>query len=163
MASTGPAHVSCRMASSSLSASLISYVPSSISFTFSLSLWFFYVHPLSPSCRYFHNIKEFSSREYRPPLRNLCFITHQAGTQIYLCMAGDALPIIQQFLWHSLVRRLTCLACSEFHSSSHSCSLKFPMTAFWHIPLQGITSQKGSIKNAFLDMSQGSRRGFPYM
>ena len=107
-------------------------------------------------------MKAFSLRLYLPPLRNLCFTTHQPGTQMYLCMAGDTLPIIQQLRSHCLVWARTVLACSLFHRVSQSgLSFKFPITAFFAMPLQGITSQKGSMKKASLDISQGSSRLLP--
>ena len=56
------------------------------------------------------HINLFSFKLYLPPFRNLCLITHHPGTQIYLCIAGDAEPIIQQFLSHFLVHSLTLRA-----------------------------------------------------
>lgn len=92
---------------------------------------------------------------------NLCFTTHHRGTLKYLCIAGDTDPIIQQFLsqCRTLCRMLS--ACLLFHTSAQVCLFRLPITSFFFVPLQGITSPYGSIKKVSKLISQGNRRFCP--
>ena len=74
------------------------------------------------------------------PGLSLCASTHDAGFQMYLCMAGDTEPIIQQLRsqWRTQPRTFSAWALP--HSSSQDSSLRLPITSFSLVPLQGITS-----------------------
>ena len=72
--------------------------------------------------------------------RNLWRTTHQAGFQMYLCIAGDTEPIIQQLRSQQRTFWRTASASGLFHSSSQLCRFRLPMTSLSLVPLQGITS-----------------------
>ena len=55
----------------------------------------------------------------------MCQITHAAGTQIYLCIAGETEPIIQQFLSQQRTFLCTASASGLLHSSSQ-------LWVIWH-------------------------------
>ena len=91
----------------------------------------------------------------------LCSATHAAGTHIYLCIAGETEPIIQHCLsqWRTFSR--TFSASGLFQSSSQVCSLRLPMTSLSFVPLHGMTSPYGSMKNVSKDISHGRSLGCP--
>ena len=66
--------------------------------------------------------------------------TQKPGFQMYLCMAGETEPIIQQARsqWRTLAR--TASASGLLHSSSQLWVFRLPMTSLSLVPLQGITS-----------------------
>ena len=72
---------------------------------------------------------------------SLCTATHFSGVLMYLCIAGDTEPIIQQSRSQFLTFLRTISASGLFQSSSHVCSLRLPITSLSLVPFQGMTSQ----------------------